>query len=219
MLSAMPTITRIAEQRRRANRRNIFLDGKFAMGVNLNVVAKFRLREGMTLSTEQVRELEQGEVRQECFDKAIEYLSRRLHSRRELKQKLLRREYGEGVVESVLDDLQRLGYVDDARFAQTKALAAAQHKGHGRRRAMMELIKSGIRGPTLEKALQDVYAERDDVAMARQIALKQAARLRRLDPMVARRRLAGGLQRRGFDYETIRPVIEETLGPASRQGE
>ena len=46
----MPVITKISEQKRRANRRNIYLDGKFAFGCNLNVVAKFRLREGMTLS-------------------------------------------------------------------------------------------------------------------------------------------------------------------------
>ena len=44
----MPTITRIDEQRRRKNRRNVYLDGAFAFGCNLNVVAKFRLREGLT---------------------------------------------------------------------------------------------------------------------------------------------------------------------------
>src|SRR5205807_1007562 len=75
----MPVVTKITEQKRRANRRNVFLDGAFAFGVNLNVVARFRLREGMTLSAEQVREIEIGEVRQECFDQAMEYLSSRLH--------------------------------------------------------------------------------------------------------------------------------------------
>jgi SOS response regulatory protein OraA/RecX len=43
------------------------------------------------------------------------------------------------------------------------------------------------------------------------LARKQAPRLRKLDPIVARRRLTGMLQRRGFDYDDIRPVLDEVL--------
>ena len=46
----MPTITKIVEQKKRPNRRNIYLDGAFAFGLNDNVVARFRLREGLTLT-------------------------------------------------------------------------------------------------------------------------------------------------------------------------
>src|SRR3982750_3756989 len=109
----MPIVTQISEQKRRPNRRNIYLDGGFAFGCNLNVVAKFRLREGMTLTDEQVRQIELGEVKQECFDRAMEALQSRLHSRAELYTKLMRREYGETVVNAVLDDPARLGYVND----------------------------------------------------------------------------------------------------------
>src|SRR5439155_4618012 len=208
----MPQITKISEQKRRPNRRNIYLDGKFAFGCNLNVVAKFRLREGMNLSAEQIVAIQQGEVRQECFDQAMKILQRRLHSRAELQRKLARREYGEPIVNAVLDDLTRMGYVDDERFAKTKALSAAQHKQHGRRRAFMELIKSGVQGSVAGRAVEDVYDSTDTMAIARQLALKQAPRLRKLDPIVARRRLVGMLQRRGFNYDDIRPVIDEVLG-------
>ena len=208
----MPIITRIATQKRRENRRNVFLDGKFAFGCNVNVVATFRLREGMRLSDEQVRAIEQGEVRQECLDKALEYLGRRLHSRAELQRKLMRCEYGEPVVQGVLDELTRLGYLDDARFAQTRALSAAEHRKHGKRRALAELLKSGVKGDVARSALDQVYESHDTLAVAKQLAAKQAPRLRKLDPQVARRRLVGMLQRRGFDYEDIRPIVEECLG-------
>ena len=208
----MPVITQISEQKRRPNRRNVYLDGAFAFGCNLNVVAKFKLREGLTLSEEQVRQIQLGEVKQECFDRAMEALSSRLHSRSELRKKLVRREYGDAVVDAVLDDLSRLGYLDDERFAKSKALSAAQHKHHGRRRAFVELIKSGVKGDVADKALKDVYAEHDSTAVARELARKQLPRLQKLDPLVARRRLVGMLQRRGFDYESIKPVVDEVLG-------
>jgi regulatory protein len=208
----MPVVTKISEQKRRQNRRNIYLDGKFAFGCNLNVVAKFRLREGMNLSAEQIEKIQQGEVRQECFDFAIKILQRRMHSRSELRTRLMRREYGEWVINEVLDDLLRLGYVDDARFAKAKALAAAQHKQHGRRRAFMELRKAGVETQVAGRAVEDVYDVTDSTALARKLAEKQAPRLRKLDPLVARRRLVGMLQRRGFNYDEIRPVIDEVLG-------
>jgi NAD(P)-dependent dehydrogenase (short-subunit alcohol dehydrogenase family) len=49
------------------------------------------------------------------------------------------------------------------------------------------------------------------LAVARALAAKQAPRLKRLDPIVARRRLIGMLQRRGFDYDEIKPVVDEVL--------
>jgi regulatory protein len=208
----VPTITRISEQKRRPNRRNVYLDGLFAFGCNLNVVAKFKLREGISLTEEQLRLIQHGEVKQECFDRAMEALGSRLHSRSELHKKLMRREYGEEVVDAVLDDLARMGYVDDQRFAKTKALSAAQHKQHGRRRAFMELRKAGVSGDVADKALADVYSEHDSAAVARRLAEKQAPRLKKLDPTVARRRLVGMLQRRGFDYDAIKPVVDEVLG-------
>ena len=71
----MPTITKISEQRRRPNRRNVYLDGAFAFGVNLNVVARFRLREGMTLTPEEVTEMRRtvrGEVIASSMDQDVE---------------------------------------------------------------------------------------------------------------------------------------------------
>jgi regulatory protein len=208
----VPTITRIAEQKRRQNRRNVYLDGAFAFGCNINVVAKFRLREGLTLTPDQVRQIELGEVRQECFDRAMAALGARLHSRAELYKKLMRREYGETVVGAVLDDLARLGYVDDEQFAKSKATSSARYKHHGRRRALVELRRAGVTGDVAERALDDVYARQDSTAVAKELALRQLSRLQRLDPVVARRRLVGMLQRRGFDYESIKPVVDEVLG-------
>jgi regulatory protein len=177
------------------------------------VVAKFRLREGLTLTEDQVKQIAEGEVRQECFDYAMKYLGSRLHSRAELRKKLVRREYGDQVIDSVLDDLARMGYLDDARFAKTRALSAAEHKHHGRRRAYMELIKAGVKKDVADAALDEVYDDKGDtLAAARLLAEKKAPSLKKLDPLTARRRLAGMLQRRGFDYETIKPVIDQVLG-------
>jgi regulatory protein len=208
----MPTITQILPQKRRANRRNVHLDGQFAFGCNINVVAKFRLREGMTLTPEQVREIQLGEVKQECFDRALKFLAVRLHGRGELSTKLMRHEYGQTVVQAVLDDLTRLEYIDDERFAREFAAAATGRRQFGRRRAMMELMRKGIDRGVANRALDQVYETHDDLTAARTLIEKKAPALKRLSAQVARRRLAGQLLRRGFDYQTVAPLIDEALG-------
>ena len=208
----MPLITQITEQKRSPNRRNIFLDGVFAFGCNVNVVARFRLRDGMNLTSDEVEKIQLGEVKQECFDHAMRYIQTRLHGRVELQKKLMRREYGKVIVDAVLDDLQRLNYVNDEAYATARATSAAKHKHHGKRRAMAELLRKGVSRDVASRALDQVYSTSDSLAVARALAQKQLARLKRLDPHVARRRLVGMLQRRGFDYDTIKPVVDEVVG-------
>jgi regulatory protein len=209
----MPTVTQIQEQKRRANRRNVFLDGSFAFGCNLNVIARFRLREGMSLTAEEVEQIQRGEVRQECFDAAMRYLESRLHSRSELRRKLMRKEFGPSIIDGVLDDLTRMNYLDDSRFAVAKATSAARHKSHGPRRAMMELMRAGVQSEVAKKATAAVYDDKaDTLAIAMKLAERQAGRLKRLDPAVAKRRLVSMLLRRGFDFEAIKPVVAKVLG-------
>ncbi len=211
----MPLITRIAEQKRRPNRRNVYLDGGFAFGCNVNVIARFRLREGLLLTAEQVLEIELGEVKQECFDRAISAIQSRLHSRAEIRRKLMRREYGEKVVNAVIEDLVRLGYIDDKQFAKAKVEQAATFKRQGRRRASIDLMKAGVKGEAAEQALNRVYDRERSDAIALELATKKAPHLLRLGPIVARRRMAGLLARRGFDPDTITSVLAKTLGKAA----
>jgi regulatory protein len=190
----------------------VHLDGTFAFGCNLNVIARFRLREGLQLSADEIEAIQRGEIRQECFDAATRYLATRLHSRSELKRKLMRKEIGESIIDGVLDDLTRMSYIDDTKFAVAKAASAAKHKHHGPRRAMAELLRAGVKSDVAKKATAEVYDATDSMKIAMRLAERQAARLKKLDPQVARRRLIGMLVRRGFDFESIKPVVEKVLG-------
>lgn len=211
----MPTITAITEQRRRKNRRSVYIDNEFAFGVNVNVVARFRLREGMTIDNALRRQIEVGEVRQEAFDHAMRLIGQRMQSERELRQKLNRKDYGPAVVDAVVEECKRLNYVDDARYAAGRASDAAMLKKHGRQRAVQELMAKGIDKSTAERAAGEAYEDVDPIESAMALAQKKAASLARLDRLTATRRLSGFLQRRGFDFDTVRIVVERTLGEGS----
>ena len=207
----MPKITAISEQRRRKNRRSVHIDGEFAFGCNLNVVARFRLREGMTISESLRKEIEEGEVQQEAFDHATRLLGMRMQSERELRTKLGRKDYGAGAIDAVIENLKRLNYVDDAKFAASRAADQANVKKHGKVRAVQELMKSGVARPLAEKATAAAYQDVDPRAAALELANKRVPGLRRLDAETAKRRLVGFLQRRGFDFETVQYAVEKAL--------
>ena len=208
----MPTITAITPQKRNERRRNVHLDGSYAFACNINVVAKFKLREGLELTAEQVETIKRGEVRQECFDDAMRFIQRRMHSRSELRTKMVRKEHTPEIIDGVLDDLERMGYVNDAKFAAASTEMSAKIRHHGRRRAAIELMKKGVTGESARKALESTYDTHDSLSVARELARKKAKSLLKLEPHVARRRLAGMLMRRGFEYDVVRPVIDEVLG-------
>ena len=212
----MPLITKLGEQKRRANRVNVYLDGKFAFACNKRVAQRFELNAGMELTPEELSAILSGEIQQECFDRAMQYLARRMHSQMELKRKLLKAEFVAEVIDIVLQKLRDLNYVDDAEFARQK-LQQAQRKLVGERRAMLELRKSGVDAGTARHAVEEHFNSDLAADNAQTLITKNVSRLSRLDPVTAKRRLIGLLQRRGFDYETIKPLVDKAMGEMGEQ--
>lgn len=213
----MPVITKIHTPARSPKRRAIHVDGKWALNCPAAVVEKLGLAVGRELPPAEIEKIKAMEERQKVMDKALAILSRRMHSRSELTAKLLRAEYAPAEVEAAVAGLERLGYVDDARFARAKASSSARNRHHGRRRAYVELIKAGVEKETARRASEEVFEAHDSMGVARRLAAKKAPSLKRLDPATARRRLMGMLLRRGFTFDEIGPVIGEVLGAGTEQ--
>lgn len=208
----MPTVTRISTPKRSPKKRSVYVDGKWAFNLPLGVVEKWGLVQGMELTAAGVEELRGAVFRQALMDKALAILSRRLHSKSELRTKLSKGDFAPEQIDAALAELERLGYIDDARFARTKAQASAQYRKHGQRRAYVELLKSGVEKETARRASEEVFEASDTLKVARELAAKKAPSLLRLDRATARRRLTGMLLRRGFNFDEIRPVLDEFLG-------
>lgn len=206
----MPVITALKVQQKRGNRISVFLDQKFAFGCNQKVAERFRLRVGQVMPQDLVDAVLEGQIQQECFDKAVSYLARRMHSRVELRRKLLKAEFRPEVVEYALSRLEDMSYINDAEFARLK-LQQSQRKLIGERRAMQELMRSGVKSEVAKEAVGEHFNSAETKNNAQKLIEKKLPTLRRLEPVKAKRRLIGLLQRRGFDYETIMPLVNRAF--------
>ena len=142
---------------------------------------------------------------------ALRILNAAAQSRAGLLRRLERRGYPSDAAVAAVDAMAALGYVDDAAMAATIA-ARRRRSGHGRHRIAAELVTRGVDGEAIDLALQGVSPEDERAAAleaGRRLCRREAAAA---DREAGRRRVAAGLQRRGFDAETIAWVLRQLGG-------
>jgi regulatory protein len=145
---------------------------------------------------------------------ALDLLSRKAWTRRDLVTRLRRRGAPAEVAGAVVADLEARGYVDDRAFAAAWAESRARGRGYGSRRLREELLTRGVARPLVEVAVREAFAEADEETRARAVAARRLPLLRRAAPGQAARRLGTYLLRRGYPEALARRIVRELCGGA-----
>ena len=175
-------------------------EGGDSLRSTLAAVTDARLYVGMELDEDAFAALKRSSSRGLERQKALELLSRRPHSRRELKDKLLRRGVSEEDAEDCVQWLSDRGFLDDEEYAG----AVARHyaaKGYGAGRVRSELQRRGIDRELAADTLSDLpdNAGKIDAFLAR--------KLTNVNDREAVRKVSAALFRRGFSWEEIRAAL------------
>ena len=192
------------EKQRRGKRVNLFLDGRFTLGLSLEAAAQAGLRVGDEVDDERLQALRAEAARADAMAASLRLLSYRPRSEAELRQRLARRGTPPALVDSTIERLRELGLVDDAAFAQAWVDSRDRASPRGRRLLRQELLAKGVDSDTSRELLESV----DEPDAALRAASRRAASLRDLSYDEFRRRLGDFLRRRGFDYDTVRRTVE-----------
>jgi regulatory protein len=141
-------------------------------------------------------------------------LTRRGQSRRELERTLRSRDISDDVISHEVERLERVGLIDDVALAQNLVGVLQERKGLGRTGIASELTRRLLSPAAIEYALELVDTG-DELARAREIAVKRAGQLTSYDRTTAERRLSAFLARRGYSGSTVRAAVDHAL--AGRQ--
>ena len=166
-------------------------------------------REAVTASGESADELHQADLAR-AENVSMHALTRRGQSRRELERTLRSRELPEDVIAHEIERLERVGLIDDIALAQNLVGVLQERKGLGRTAIASELTRRLLSPAAIEYALELVDTG-DELARARDLAVKRAAQLSSYDRETAERRLAGYLARRGYSGSTVRAAVQHAL--------
>lgn len=141
-----------------------------------------------------------------CKYCAFYYLNRKRHSKKELTEKLIKKEYDVSVAKEVADYLEEAGYIDDADYARRYILDAVKLKKHGVVRIKRDLSIKGIDRDIIDKVIIDMDIDTDSVLT--DLIEKKAFNID-LNDEKQLNRLHGFLLRRGFKYGDINDAISE----------
>jgi regulatory protein len=129
-----------------------------------------------------------------------------------VRQALGRRGYPPDEVAAVVARLTACRFLDDAEFARTWVTARAHRAAVGPARLARELRAKGIPEGQIATALRTLAEEWTPVEAAGEAVRRKLKALAGLPPAVARRRLAGYLERRGFSPEIIIAMCRRHIG-------
>ena len=141
-----------------------------------------------------------------CLKAAIDLLSRREHSRFELKRKLLQKPYAEGVdLELILDQLEAADYLSNARYAESFVRSRIL-KGQGEIKIRSQLLQRGITMSMADTAIAEAEVNWWDLAEQQRIK-----RFGEAYPVILKDKLKQirFLTMRGFPSHIVREITQE----------
>lgn len=204
----MPEVTKLKERRGKAR---ISLDGEFWAEIDSLTVTERGVREGDTLSSDELHEIRLAGERAVAMERSLNLLGYRPRSTRELRQRLAHHGYLEETIETVISRLIDIGYLDDAEFAQSFARGKARK--YGPQRVYGDLRRNGIDDETARNAVDNEFSEDSERASAFGAAARRY-NVREGSPAQAQR-VYGFLMRRGFSAEICAEVAREHRGDPS----
>lgn len=142
---------------------------------------------------------------------SLHALSGKSHSVAEMRQKLRARELPEDAIESELEELSRVGLLDDDALARDLVERYGSRERLAHRAVEQKLRARKLPQGVIEHALAELESDAEG-GLAEEAARDRLRKMGSLAPGVAKRRLYSYLQRKGFSSGDISAAIATVLG-------
>ena len=177
------------------------LEGGDLLRVTEDELLRFGLYTGLDIDPEVVVQLQEHAARSETRLRAVNMISARALSKRELERRLRDKGATERDAADAADWLEDIGALDDLAYAKS-VVRHYSERGCGEAKLRDELFRRGVARELWDEALAEAPDPREGIA--RVVAARTKGRA--LDER-ERRRLAEALLRRGFSWGDIRAAL------------
>jgi len=201
----VPIITQIKPQKNQ-KRFNIYLDGKFAFALSAEALIKAGLKVNQKISQKKAVRLNEQDNKDKLYEKVLRFLSYRPRSEKEIRDYLKKKNASQKTSKAIIKKLKKLELIDDRSFALWWIQQRSSFRPRGRRALWFELKQKGIDQEIIKDSL---FSDKKELVLAKKAAQKKAKFLKNLESLAFRQKMTGFLARRGFDWETIKKVLEE----------
>jgi regulatory protein len=208
-------ITKIKRLRGKRQLYSLHLDGVPALELSDWTIGKCGLHTGDDLDELTINKIKSTEAETRAKNIAINYLSYRQRSSKEIIEHLTKKGFARDCAEDVTRQLTSVRMVNDLEFARAFVRDRLKRKPTGQALLRMQLIAKGISSSMTDMVLTELISPQSQQASAFQAA-KRKIRLmhnskRDLGEEKRKKRLLDFLLRRGFSYEIALQTIRTAL--------
>lgn len=187
----------------RGEKMHLHIDGEYFLTVDNGYLAELGIYNGMNIDCEDIENLRVNIGIRRAYNKAVDLLSRRDHSRKELVEKLRQKGHGEFAYDAV-EKLSEYGYIDDRRFAFVFAEELIRLKSYGKKRIEQELYRKGVNRDIICEVLSECEFPAEKLT-----ELIERKYSRYLNDEKGVNKTVNALLRLGYSYAEIRDAIKE----------
>ena len=195
-------ITKISPAIKTEGRYNIYVDDKYSFSLDEVQLASLNLKKNDEIDAEQLDQLKNESDFGKNYVRALDLISRRPRSQREIRDYAFRKQWTKSNTERVIERLLERGYLDDAKFAEIFARSRANLRNYSTKRMKLELRKRGVASDIVDQVLTDSENFDENAALKNLIAKKR----NRYDN---EQKLIAYLARQGFSYDKIKSALSD----------
>lgn len=196
-------ITKISPAIKTEGRYNVFVDEKFSFSLDETQLVKLGLKKGVEIDEEQLAKLKSESDFGKNYIRAVDLISRRLRSERELREYAFRKQWTRDNTERVIDRLRERGYLNDEKFAESFVRSRSNTRNFSAKRMKVELRKKGIKPELIAKVLAESDEYNEKTSLNNLIMKKR-------NKYDDERKLIAYLARQGFSYDDIRSALADS---------
>ncbi len=184
---------------------NIYLDGVFGFGLDLENFMKLNLRVDQRLSDEEIEEIIRKGEFAKVYEKVLRFALLRPRSVKEIEDWMKRKDVHESIREELFIRLKKLDLIDDEKFASWWVDQRMSFRPKSRRILIQELRIKGIDRDIIENVLFEVSI--DEGKIASDLLAKNKYKWERFEEKVAKQKKSEYLARKGFGWDVIKKAV------------
>jgi regulatory protein len=193
-------ITKIAPAVKTTGRYNVFVDDKFSFSLDEIQLVKIGLKKNDEISEERLSELKSESDFGKNYIRAVDLISRRLRSEKEVRDYAFRKNWTKENTEKVIERLHERGFLNDEKFAESFVCSRANLRNFSKRKMILELRKKGIKLEIVEKTLAS-NENFDELSALKNLIAKKRGNYDNEQKLIAY------LARQGFSYDDIKSSL------------
>jgi regulatory protein len=205
-------ITRIVKRKNKRRMFAVHVDGSYAFDVSDTVLVQYGLKTEDNIDQNKIAEIKASEVRKEAQLTAVNYLSYRPRSSREVIDHLGRKGFPRDLAESIVRHFETVSLINNLEFARMFVRDKLRRKPIGKSLIQKLLAAKGISSPMIQQVLSENISDEDQKNAALELASRRLRLTKRsmakLDPIKQRQRLTGYLLRHGFTNEVVQKTVQ-----------